>query len=46
MAGGAKIGFSNATYLSERQTADRNYALAYFMVNEKQKLMILHYLSL
>ena len=24
-------GFSNATYLSERQTADRNFALGYFM---------------
>lgn len=31
LAGGAKIGFSNATYLSERSAADRNYALAYFM---------------
>ncbi|KJE93435.1 glutaminase [Capsaspora owczarzaki ATCC 30864] len=31
MAGGGRIGFSNATYLSERQTADRNFALAYFM---------------
>lgn len=31
LAGGAKPGFSNATYLSERQTADRNFALGYFM---------------
>ena len=26
-----KIGFSNAVYLSEKSTADRNYALAHFM---------------
>ena len=25
------VGFNNAVYLSERQTADRNFALAYFM---------------
>ncbi|MHC4990113.1 MAG: glutaminase A, partial [Planctomycetota bacterium] len=31
LAGGVKPGFSNPTYLSERQTADRNYALGYFM---------------
>eukprot|EP01137_Pigoraptor_chileana_P028306 Opistho-2@12110 len=31
MAGGARVGFSNSTYLSERQTADRNFCLAYFM---------------
>ncbi len=30
-AGGRKAGFSNAVYLSERQTADRNFALGYFM---------------
>jgi glutaminase len=30
-AGGATPGFSNATYLSERQTADRNFAIGYFM---------------
>ncbi len=30
-AGGMKIGFDNAVYLSERQTADRNFALGYFM---------------
>jgi len=29
--GGQKPGFSNPTYLSERKTADRNYALGYFM---------------
>jgi glutaminase len=29
--GGAKPGFSNATYVSEKQTADRNFALGYFM---------------
>ena len=31
LAGGKKPGFSNPTYLSERQTADRNFALGYFM---------------
>jgi glutaminase len=31
LAGGARIGFNNAVYLSERQTADRNFALGYSM---------------
>ena len=26
-----KIGFNNSVFLSEKSTADRNYALAYFM---------------
>ena len=26
-----KIGFNNPVYLSEKKTADRNYALAHFM---------------
>jgi glutaminase len=30
-AGGGRVGFSNAVYLSERQTADRNFALGYSM---------------
>ncbi len=34
-AGNMKIGFDNAVYLSERQTADRNFALAYFMREKK-----------
>ena len=25
------IGFNNAVFLSERETADRNYALSYYM---------------
>lgn len=29
--GGAEIGFANAVYLSERATANRNYALGYFL---------------
>lgn len=29
--GGKKPGFSNATFVSEKQTADRNFALGYFM---------------
>ncbi len=31
LAGNMKVGFDNAVYLSERQTGDRNFALAYFM---------------
>ena len=31
LAGGQHIGFNNAVFLSERQTADRNFAMAYFM---------------
>lgn len=34
-AGGEKIGFNNAVYLSERQTGDRNFALGYFMREKK-----------
>ena len=35
-----KIGFNNSVYLSEKTTADRNYALAYFMkeTNDKKKI--------
>ena len=31
MGGDSEIHFNNAVYLSERQTADRNFALSYFM---------------
>lgn len=31
LAGGRKIGFSNSVYLSERRSADRNFALGYLM---------------
>ncbi|GGO35455.1 glutaminase A [Streptomyces lasiicapitis] len=31
LAAGRRVGFSNSTYLSERDTADRNFALAYSM---------------
>jgi glutaminase len=31
LTGGGRIGFNNAIYLSERQTADRNFALGYSM---------------
>jgi len=31
LAGGVRPGFDNSTYLSERRTADRNFALGYFM---------------
>ena len=35
-----KVGFSNPVYLSEKNTADRNFALAYFMkeINETKKV--------
>lgn len=35
MAGGEPIGFSNATFLSEREAADRNYSIAYYMKEHK-----------
>ena len=35
LAGGEYLGFSNATFLSEREAADRNYAIAYFMKEHK-----------
>ena len=31
LTGDGRIGFNNPVYLSERQTADRNFALGYFM---------------
>ncbi|WKX94232.1 hypothetical protein Q1695_011470 [Nippostrongylus brasiliensis] len=31
LAGGEHVGFDNATFLSERDAADRNYALSYYM---------------
>lgn len=31
-AGGARIGFDNSVFLSEKDSADRNFALAYYMV--------------
>ncbi|MEV6394618.1 glutaminase A [Streptomyces sp. NPDC051907] len=31
LSAGSAVGFNNAVYLSERQTADRNFALGYFM---------------
>lgn len=31
LAGGQRVGYSNTVYLSERSTADRNFALAYMM---------------
>uniref|UniRef100_A0A1I8HF79 glutaminase n=1 Tax=Macrostomum lignano TaxID=282301 RepID=A0A1I8HF79_9PLAT len=35
MAGGEFLGFNNPTFLSERDTADRNFALAYYMNENK-----------
>lgn len=31
LSGSKKVGFNNSVYLSERRTADRNFALGYFM---------------
>ena len=31
LTGGQRVGFNNPVYLSEKQTADRNFALGYFM---------------
>ena len=35
LCGDQKVSFSNSVYLSERQTADRNFALGYFMQENK-----------
>jgi glutaminase len=35
IAGGEYVGFNNAVFLSERATADRNYALSYYMKENK-----------
>jgi len=35
LCGGKSVSFNNSVYLSERQTADRNFALAYFMREKK-----------
>ncbi|KAI1726768.1 glutaminase domain-containing protein [Ditylenchus destructor] len=35
LAGGGYVGFNNATFLSERDSADRNYALSYYMKENK-----------
>ncbi|XP_013401990.1 glutaminase kidney isoform, mitochondrial [Lingula anatina] len=35
LSGGEFVGFNNAVFLSERETADRNFALAYYMKEKK-----------
>ncbi|XP_058459566.1 glutaminase liver isoform, mitochondrial isoform X2 [Malaya genurostris] len=35
MAGGETLGFNNAVFLSEREAADRNYALGFYMREHK-----------
>lgn len=35
MSGGETIGFNNAVFLSEREAADRNYALGFYMRENK-----------
>jgi glutaminase len=35
LAGGEQIGFNNAVFLSERECADRNYALGFYMRENK-----------
>lgn len=35
MAGGENFGFNNSVFLSEREAADRNYALGFYMREHK-----------
>lgn len=35
LAGGESLGFNNAVFLSERESADRNYALGFYMREHK-----------
>ncbi|XP_054719032.1 glutaminase kidney isoform, mitochondrial-like [Uloborus diversus] len=35
LAGGEYLGFNNATFLSEREAADRNYAIGFYMKENK-----------
>lgn len=35
MAGGESFGFNNSVFLSEREAADRNYALGFYMREHK-----------
>lgn len=35
MSGNEYLGFNNATFLSEKEAADRNYAIAYFLKEYK-----------
>lgn len=35
LAGGEYVGFNNAVFLSEREAADRNYALGFYMREHK-----------
>jgi len=35
LAGGDNLGFNNAVFLSEREAADRNYALGFYMREHK-----------
>ena len=35
MAGGEYVGFNNSVFLAEREVSDRNYALAYYMKENK-----------
>ena len=38
LAGNESIGFNNAVFLSERETADRNFAMGYLMKVGKEVL--------
>ena len=35
MCGGMRVGFQNSVFLSERDTADKSFALAYYMREKK-----------
>jgi glutaminase len=41
ISGGEFVGFNNAVFLSERDSASRNFALAYFMKENKCKLYLI-----
>jgi glutaminase len=38
LSGSNRVGFNNSVYLSERRTADRNFALGYFMRDKARSL--------
>lgn len=38
-AGGLKIGFDNSVFLAEKDSSDRNIALAYYMVSSSNRII-------
>ncbi|GAA6082234.1 glutaminase kidney isoform, mitochondrial isoform X2, partial [Tachysurus ichikawai] len=41
MAGGEYVGFSNATFQSEKETGDRNFAIGYYLKEKKVSIFLL-----